>query len=92
MKKIKVQLIGETISTNESIAFSLNKKSSFGEKIGEKIQYTLSEAFFLLEKNKVEIYSKNKKISKTELLKKFQRIDKKFTIKYPVFKEIRSRL
>jgi len=91
MKKIKAQLIGETISTNESEAFSLYKKSSFGEPVGEKIQYTLSEAFFLLEKNKIEIYSKNKKISKTELEKKFQRIDKKFSIKYPVFKDLRKK-
>ncbi len=89
MKKIKAQLIGKIISTNESEAFSLQKKSFFGEKKGEKIQYTLSEALFLVEKNKIEIYSRNKKIPKTELFKKFQRIDKKFSIKYPVFKDLR---
>lgn len=91
MKKIKAQLIGETVYTNESEAFSLHKKSSFGEKVGEKIQYTLSEALFLIEKNKIEIYSKNKKIPKTDLFKKFQRIDKKFSIKYPVFKDLREK-
>ena len=88
---IKAQLIGKTISTNESEAFTLHKKSNFGEPVGEKIQYILSEAFFLVEKKKIEIYSKNKKISKTELLKKLQKIDKKFSIKYPVFKDLREK-
>ena len=91
MEKIKAQLIGESIFTNESEAFSLYKKSAFGESVGEKIQYILSEAMFLVEKEKIEIYSKNKKISKTELLKKFQTIDKKFSIKYPVFKDLREK-
>ena len=60
MEKIKSYLIGETISTNESEAFSLYKKSSFGEPVGEKIQYTLPEAMFLAEKGKIEIYSNDK--------------------------------
>ena len=89
--KIKAQLIGETISTNESEAFSLYKKGEFGEPIGEKIRYTLSEALYLLEKGKIEIYSKNKKLSKLEIEKKFQKIDKKFSIKYPVFKDLREK-
>jgi tRNA-intron endonuclease len=91
MERIKAQLIGETVSTNESEAFSLYKKSFFGEPVGEKIQYTLSEALFLVERGKIEIYSKNEKIPKTDLLKKFQKIDKKFSIKYPVFKDLREK-
>ena len=91
MKKIKSQLIGKTVSTNESEAFQLYRKSHFGEKVGEKMQYTLSEALFLVEKGKMEIYSKNEKIPKAELFKKFQRIDKKFSIKYPVFKDLRQK-
>ena len=91
MNKIKTQLIGETISTNENEAFSLYKKSSFGEPVGEKIQYTLSEAMFLAEKEKIDVYYKNKKIPKIELLKKLQIIEKKFSIKYPVFKDLREK-
>ena len=91
MDKIKAYLIGETISTNESEAFSLYKKSSFGEPAGEKIQYTLSEAMFLAEKEKIDVYYKNKKIPKIELLKKLQIIEKKFSIKYPVFKDLREK-
>ena len=91
MEKIKAQLIGGSVFTNESEAFSLYKKSAFGEPVGEKIQYTLSEAMFLVEKEKIEIYSKNKIMPKEELIKKFQIIDKKFSIKYPVFKDLREK-
>ncbi len=91
MNRIKTHLIGETISTNDAEAFSLHKKSSFGEQAGEKIQYTLSEAMFLVEKEKIDIYYKNKKIPKIELLKKLQIIEKKFSIKYPVFKDLREK-
>src|SRR3989344_1494457 len=91
MKIIKLQLIGETVSTNESEAFDLYKKSSFGEPGNEKIQYTLSEAMFLTEKNKAEIYFKNEKLQKPEIIKKFQKIDKKFSLKYPVFKDLREK-
>ena len=91
MKKIQAQLIGETISTNESEAFSLNEKSSFGEQIEGKIYYTLLEALFLFEKDKIEILGKNKKLSKDELIKKFQKIDSKFYSRYIVFKDLREK-
>lgn len=91
MKKIQAQLTKEIISTNEAEAFSLYKKSVFGEPVGQKIQYSLPEAFYLVEKNKIEIFQKNKKLTKDELYKKFSKIDKKFQIKYPVFKDLREK-
>jgi tRNA-intron endonuclease, archaea type len=91
MKKIQVHLTGEIISTNDSEAHSLCKKSSFGEPVGDKIQYSLSEALYLIEKEKIEILHKNKKIPKKELIPKLRRIDKKIQIKYPVFKNLRDK-
>ncbi len=91
MEKIQAHIIGQIVSSNTSEAHNLCKKSCFGERIGEKIQYTLSEALFLVEKNKIEIYSRNKKIEKKELLNKFKRIDKRIQLKYPVFKNLREK-
>lgn len=88
---IKAYLTKEIISTNEAEAFSLYKKSRFGEPSGEKVHYSLSEALYLVEKGKIEIYSQNKKIPKKELMKKLQRIDKKIQLKYPVFKDLREK-
>ena len=62
MNKIQAYLVGETISSNSSEAYSLNAKSFFGEKKEDKIIYSPSEALFLLEKGKMEVCSKNKKI------------------------------
>ena len=91
MQKINVHLIGEVISTNDSEAFSLYKKSRFGEPKGEKVQYTLSEAIYLIEKGKIELFSKGKEISKKEIFHKLKIIDKRIQLKYPVFKDLRDR-
>jgi len=91
MEKIQANIMGEIISSNTPEAYSLYKKSCFGEPVGEKIQYSLSEALFLVEKRKMEIFSRSKKISKKELMNKFGRIDKKIQIKYFVFKDLRER-
>lgn len=91
MKKIKAHLVNRIISTNSAEAHSLYKKSCFGEPIEEKIQYSFSETLFLVEKGKIDVFVKGKKITKKELLKKLQRFDKKIQIKYPVFKDLRER-
>lgn len=91
MEKIQAQLIGESVSSNSAEAFSLYKKSSFGEPTGEKIQYTLSEALFLAEKGKMDIFSRGKKTPKKDLIGKIHRIDKRIQIKYSVFKDLRER-
>jgi len=91
MEKIQAHLIGEIISSNSNEAHALYKKSCFGEPKKDKINYTLSEAIFLVEKGKMEVTSKNKKIPKKELLKKLQKIDKKIQVKYPVYENLRER-
>jgi len=91
MEKIQAYIIGEIISSNTSEAYSLYKKSCFGEPIGEKVQYSLSEALFLVEEGKMEIFVRNNKLKGKELMNKLRRIDKKIQIKYPVFKDLRKR-
>jgi tRNA-intron endonuclease len=91
MEKIQAHIAGETISSNSVEAFTLYKKSHFGEPISEKIQYSLSEALFLIEKKKMEVSHRNKKISFRELMKKAQRIDKRIHVKYNVFSDLRER-
>ncbi len=91
MDKIKAYIVGEIISSADSDAYSLYKKSHFGEPRDSKIQYSLTEALFLVEKGKMEIFSKNKKLSKKEFIEKCRKIDKKIQIKYPVFKDLRER-
>jgi len=91
MEKIQAYVTGQIIFSNSSDAHELYKKSAFGESKDDKIQYSLPEALFLVEKGKMEIISKNKKISKNELLNKFKRIDSRIQTKYPVFKDLREK-
>ena len=92
MKKINVHISGNAISSNSSEAFSLNEKSHFGEPSEEKVYYTPSETLFLFEKGKSEVYdSRNKKLSKEDLINKLKKIDKKIQIKYVVFKDLRNK-
>lgn len=91
MDKIETHILGENISSNSPEAFSLYKKSFFGEPVGEKIQYSLPEALFLAEKGKIDVFRGRKKIPLKELMKKAQRADKRIHIKYPVFKDLRER-
>lgn len=90
-EKIQAHLIGEHITSNHSEAFNLFDKSVFGEKVREKIQYSYSEALFLLEKNKIEIYSSKKNLSFDELFKKIKRFDNKIQTKYSVFRDLREK-
>lgn len=85
-------LISGKISSNETESIDLFGNQRFGEKNEEKVFYTLSESLFLVEEKKMKILNnKDKEISKKELLKKFEKLDKKFKTKYFVFKDLRKK-
>ncbi len=70
----------------------LYTKSRFGELKEEKIQYSLVEGLYLLEKKKAKIVDgKGKVIKKDDYIKKARRIQKNFWIRYCVFRDLRSR-
>jgi tRNA-intron endonuclease len=91
MNKIKGYLEGQNISSNSQEAYALNAKSFFGEKKEDKIIYSPLEALFLIEKEKMEIFSKNKKITSDQIGNFFRKIDKDLQMRYPVFKELREK-
>ena len=90
-KKIPAHLTKEIISSNDAEAYALYQKSTFGEPVGDKIQYSLSETLFLVEKNKLEVLAGNKKVPYKNLINRFRKIDSKIQIKYQVFKDLRER-
>ena len=89
MEKIHANIIGTSISSNSQEAFTLYKKSSFGVREGEKILYSIPEVLFLAEKGKMSVFSKKKGLSFKELMKKAYNIDKRISLKYSVFKDLR---
>jgi tRNA-intron endonuclease, archaea type len=92
MAKIQAVLLGERIFSNDEEARTLHEKMRLGEKEKEKILYMNEEALFLVEKGKMDVLNSSyKKIIGDELLKKLVRIDKRFFVKYSVFKDLRKK-
>ncbi|MCD4771492.1 tRNA-intron lyase [archaeon] len=92
MKKIQATLISNKITSNSSEAHSLFSASRFGEKLNQKIIYSLPEAFFLIENKKMSLQDfRGKILTQNETLKKIHRLDKNFLQKYIVFKDLRTK-
>jgi len=90
--KIRANLVSEKVSSNSVEAQNLFSSQGFGKKDGEKIIYSLVEAFYLMEGGLMEIFDfRDKKLSKKNLNQKFERIDKKFKTKYFVFRDLRKK-
>ena len=91
MDKIPAHLSGEIISSNSSEAHSLYEKSCFGEPKEGKILYSFPESLYLVEKSKIEILSGKKPLTYEALMTKLRKIDKKISIKYSVYRDLRDR-
>jgi len=81
----------ENIYSNKKEAFSLYEQSRFGEPKEGKILYSFYEALFLLEKEKLTIEQKKKKLNFDKILDKLKDLDSKIETKYAVFKDMRNR-
>ncbi len=71
----------------------LYNQSRYGTLLeGGKLQLSLLEALYLLEKNKIVILdSKNKALDLEQFLKKATKLEPNFWIRYSVFKDMRNR-
>jgi tRNA-intron endonuclease len=91
---IKALFARERVITEDSDnARDLYNQSRFGTLLEDgKVQLSLLEALYLVEKNKLQIVDgKNKPIDYDSLLKKASRLEKNFWVRYCVFKDIRNR-
>ena len=94
IKKIRTEFSGDKVLTeNSDEARELYNQSRYGTLLDNgKVQLSLIEALYLLEKNKIEIYkSKNKQLSFDELTKKAKKLGANVWIRFCVYKDIRNR-
>jgi len=89
--KFKAIFTGETVSSNTKEAMSLYSQSRFGEKKSGKILYSIFEALYLLEKGKIEVIYKKKKLKFDKLMQEAREKDKNVKTKYVVFRNMRNR-
>lgn len=91
---IRADFVGDKVLTEISDASrELYNQSRYGSLLDNgKLQLSLIEALYLMEKNTIEIYkSKNKKIGFDEFSKKAKKQEPNFWIRYCVFRDIRNR-
>lgn len=89
--KIEVDFDTEMVVSSSEEAKNLYEQSRFGELKDGKVQYSLVEALYLLEKGKMEIYFEKKKLDSDEFKKRAQMLEPNFWIRYVVFKDMRNR-
>ena len=91
-ESVKTHLHDSVVITEDSdSARELYSQSRFGAIHQKKVELSLIEALYLLEKEKIEIYFGKKIISSEEFLKKAQKKEKNFFTRYKVFKDMRDR-
>ena len=91
---VKAYFSNERVLTESSDdARELYNQSRYGELLDDgRVQLSLTEALYLLEKKKILVHdSKNKIIGFEALLKKSQKAEPNFWVRYCVYKDIRNR-
>ncbi|MCX6742182.1 MAG: tRNA-intron lyase [Candidatus Pacearchaeota archaeon] len=88
---IKAKLVGDKVVSSDKNARDLQGKSRFGEIIEGKISYPLTEALYLLEKGRLTITNKGKKLSFDKFLEIVRESDPNFYTKFCVFRDMRNR-
>lgn len=90
---IKADFVGERVITeNSDAARELYNQSRYGIVLDNgKVQLSLPEALYLLEKGKLIIGTKKKKFNVEVFLKRAKKHDTLFWIRYCVFKDLRIR-
>ena len=90
LNKIKAILVGNNVILGQE-GMPLYTRSCFGSIVNKNIQLSLIEALYLLEKEKIDVYERKKKLSFEEFVRKSQRREKNFWIRYCIFKDLRNR-
>lgn len=93
-EKIKADFNDDRVLTEISDqARELYNQSRYGTMLENgKLQISLIEALYLIEKNKLAIFkSKNKELTSEEFIKKARKMEPNFWVRYCVFKDIRNR-
>ena len=86
-------VIDKVLTENSDAARELHNQSRYGTLLDSgKLQLSLIEALYLMEKNSIIIYkSKNKQMDFDGLSKKAKKLEPNFWVRFCVFKDIRNR-
>ncbi|RJS49608.1 MAG: tRNA-intron lyase [Methanobacterium sp.] len=86
---MRSELSNDLVTVISPKAEKLNQKSHYGRMENEQLELSLIEALYLLDKEKISIFSKDKELSLEEMTGIIK--DKDLYSKYLVFKDLRNR-
>ena len=86
---MRSELFNDIVTIYEPNSVKINQKSHFGNLIDNRIELSLIEAAFLLEKGKINIFSNEKEYTLNEFITLLK--EKDLYIKYSVFRDLRNR-
>jgi tRNA-intron endonuclease len=82
----------KVLTEDSDEAKELYNQSRFGNLTDSRVELSLFEALYLVEKKKITVIDgKNKPIKQDKLEKRFKKLQKNFLINYAVFKDMRNR-
>jgi len=91
-KVYKSELSGEkVIIWDKAGANQIFDSGWYGELLEDRLELALVEAMLLLERGKIEIKSKKKKMSRKDFYEHCLKIDPRFHTRYVVYKDLRDR-
>ncbi len=92
-KPITCTLVSDIVQTEDSdLARELYNQGRYGVIVEKKVQLSFLEAHFLLYKGRIQLKDKSgKKVSEQSFMRRAQRKEKHFWVKYNVFKDLRER-
>ena len=90
--KFEISLVGERlIAEDKNGAHNLYDQSRYGEVKDNKVQYSLVEGLYLLEKGRVDILDSKKKINFDNFIRKITKKERKFWVRYVAYRDMRNR-
>lgn len=97
-KKLKTPLVSVSLLKDHSVSECSNEarllyeKSRFGTLLEDgRVQLTLIETYYLVERKKIKVIHNKKQLKKEELLRKCIRLEKNFWTRFAVYADFRNR-
>jgi len=92
-KPVVCTIVSDIVQTEDSdLARELYNQGRYGTINEKKVQLSFLEAYFLFQKGRIKVKDKTgKKLSEDSFMRRAQRKEKQFWVKYSVFRNLRER-
>lgn len=83
------RLVEDKIIVEDKPSIDRLHQKGFGKKVGDKLELSLLEGLFLIERESLKILENKKEVTREDVLKRVD--EKEFVLRYRVYKDLRER-